>query len=330
MKKKLDDIKKLDIAECFADNCKNDSGGEFWQNYNTLKVEDIEANDFSIYYSSRYPDIRSLPDPDACSERLYEAHGLLWKKQKELSAFENVTDVDIYKKSIWLKEPSIELSSDSFVSIYWHWKSMKTVISKVQEDTNRIEKENDNLIEKLNKLVITDKCSDKEFSLYKKFIGHYLQYANTIGGFIVFPKISNSINVRRGNRYGSIKDRFDLTLECIRRLYQQEYFDDKKDNPLFGISKEEKAFFRMFGSFEKYTEFFCLNKSWVENGKVLNLLYDENKDKTERNVKTLDEWDFNQQKPLPQDPTEWWTFYDNIMSHLKARNQQIKEVIEGK
>ena len=44
---------------------------------------------------------------------------------------------------------------------------------------------------------------------------------------------------------------------------------------------------------------------------------------------SLDMYDFNQE-PLPQDHAEWWTFYDNIMNRLDARNQQIKEIIEGK
>ena len=101
--------------------------------------------------------------------------------------------------------------------------------------------------------------------------------------------------------------------------------------------KKKHSFIVLYGSrkliikagFEKYAEFFCLNGSWVENGKVLNLLYnDENKDKTGRNAKTLDEWNFSQE-PLPNS-AEWWTFYCNIMNRLDARNEQIKEVIEGK
>lgn len=56
---------------------------------------------------------------------------------------------------------------------------------------------------------------------------------------------------------------------------------------------------------------------------------DENENKTGRNVKTLDEWDFSQE-PLPQNSEEWWIFYRNIMNRLDTRNQQIKEIIEGK
>ena len=40
----------------------------------------------------------------------------------------------------------------------------------------------------------------------------------TIGGFIVFPTRPQSLNQRRGTD-SSIDDRFDLTLECIRRHY---------------------------------------------------------------------------------------------------------------
>ena len=84
------DIKDLDITECLADNCVNDKGGEFWKNFDKLKFDDIKSNNFSIYYNNRYPNKQSLPDPDACSERLYEFHGVLWKKQIERPEFSNL------------------------------------------------------------------------------------------------------------------------------------------------------------------------------------------------------------------------------------------------
>ena len=52
--------------------------------------------------------------------------------------------------------------------------------------------------------------------------------------------------------------------------------------------------------------------------KVLNLLNNE----------PLEEWDFNQQEPLPQNSEEWWTFYRNIMNRLDARNAQIANVLK--
>lgn len=307
MGKKISDIKDLSITECLVDNCINDSGGNFWNNFSELNVDDVKSNGYSVYYNSKYSDKRSLPDPDACSERLYEFHGVLWEKQRKQTEFLNlnISQIVICQKSIWFKlnSKNITLGSDSIMNIYWHRTSgdMPEIMKKISQTKSN----------------------------YKEFIKEYLKKANTIGGFILFPRHANSINQRRGRK--PFDDRFDLALECIRRAFMNESFSSY--NPLFNISAEDKDFFRMFGEgkagFEKYAEFFCLNGSWVENGKVLNLLYnDENKDKTGRNAKTLDEWDFSQE-PLPNS-AEWWTFYRNIMNRLDARNEQIKEVIEGK
>ena len=53
------------------------------------------------------------------------------------------------------------------------------------------------------------------------FVKNYLHKSYTIGGSIIFPKngVANSINT---SRYSLLKDRFDLTLECIRRYYEKE------------------------------------------------------------------------------------------------------------
>ena len=52
---------------------------------------------------------------------------------------------------------------------------------------------------------------------FDKFYEEYLRKSYTIGGEIIFPKYPKSINVERGRYNGIIKDRFDLTLECIRK-----------------------------------------------------------------------------------------------------------------
>ena len=84
----------------------------------------------------------------------------------------------------------------------------------------------------------------------------------------------------------------------------------------------------MFGDgkegFKNYAEFFCLNESydgkhnWVnETGQVLNLFDNQ----------PLDNWDFNKDDALPT-ADNWWTFYDNIMNRLDARNAQIANVLK--
>jgi hypothetical protein len=83
----------------------------------------------------------------------------------------------------------------------------------------------------------------------------FLRLTYTIGGMMVFPanKVMGkmTINGARGC-HPKIKDRFDLTLECIRRHYVGGR------SPLSDVLARYSGFFRLFESFECYVEFFLL------------------------------------------------------------------------
>ena len=89
------------------------------------------------------------------------------------------------------------------------------------------------------------------FPDYISFVEDYVHKAYTIGGSIIFPKHRNSINQQRGCNY-LIGDRWDLTLECIRRFYKDE------DSPLFNTLTADKPFFDLFVDFKGYVDFFYL------------------------------------------------------------------------
>ncbi len=325
------------IKLCFADDVKN-----FWN-----KFYDWQQGE--SFYTS---DI----DPDQKSKILYDAHRRLWNKQCSILKLSTVPtakhlpdEVDRTKEALVITGRYPRLGSDSIMSIYWHWAGNRYPLKNMQELMNNIgdniknDEEYKKLYENLCNGIEKDfpdtanlRHKPDEEKVFKKFIWCYLQKANTIGGFVLFPRHPQSINQKRGT--GSlIYDRFDLTLECIRRYYE-EIKKSEKDinyNPLFGglntdYIKEDKAFFDLFGKgktgFEKYTEFFCLNKSydkkqnWVKDGQVLNLL----------NNQPLDDYDFGNRNNVLLTENNWWTFYRNIMNRLDARNEQIKEVIEGK
>ena len=79
----------------------------------------------------------------------------------------------------------------------------------------------------------------------------FLHRSYTIGGEMIFPKHTNSINQTRGTN-PQICDRFDLTLECIRRYYRGE------DSPLFSVLSTDKNFFDLFIDFKGFVDFFML------------------------------------------------------------------------
>jgi len=88
---------------------------------------------------------------------------------------------------------------------------------------------------------------------------------STIGGYLIFPnrqvERNHTINQARGiSRL--IDDRFDLTLECIKRFYFNE------PSPLEETFMRYASFFRLFETFENYIHFFLLNDLVDQHGEV--------------------------------------------------------------
>lgn len=140
---------------------------------------------------------------------------------------------------------------------------------------------------------------------YKEYIELFLRKSYTIGGSIIFPK-DNSINRARGcNPY--IRDRWDLTLECIRRYYNNE------NSPLYEVLEKNKKFFDLFCDFKGYVDFFFLqdcvssdyNKvdSWVGKG-------------------NFDGY------PLPKTVEEYKQWIENQLNFISKRNKKIENSIK--
>src|SRR5699024_2009477 len=92
----------------------------------------------------------------------------------------------------------------------------------------------------------------------------------TIGNSIIFPgnRIDGAatINGARGF-HPRIADRFDLTLECIRRP------DCGEASPLAATLKGYSAFFGLFSSFPEYVEFFLLDDLWDHQTSQIRFLH---------------------------------------------------------
>ena len=142
-----------------------------------------------------YSDTPKGKDPDSYSDTLRRYHKLLWNKPLPNGTVFNLdlkTSKILHHKS---QLGEFYLSSDSIAHDYSKWKSTEHIIKKIP----------------------------------KTEIENFFNLGCTIGGYTIFPsnRIDNqmTINGSRGINK-KIKDRFDLTLECIRRFYLNE------DSPL--------------------------------------------------------------------------------------------------
>ena len=134
---------------------------------------------------------------------------------------------------------------------------------------------------------------------------------STIGAYIIFPnnKIDNkpTINGARGFN-GLIDDRFDLTLECIRRFYLGQA------SPLYNTLLRYKHFFDLFENFVGYVHFFFLEGLIAENLKIkFYLPFDD--------FKT---------SPIFSDIDEYLTYKKGVMNFIMSRNKKIENYTQLK
>lgn len=127
----------------------------------------------------------------------------------------------------------------------------------------------------------------------------------TIGSSIIFPGNQvdghRTINGERGcNR--KIDDRFDLTLECIRRFYLGE------DSPLYDTLTRYDRFFALFEDFDGYVSFFLLDDLVGTDGRVRFWLPFEEFHGVGR----------------PKDVESYLAFRYATLDFISARNRRIK------
>ena len=161
-------------------------------------------------------------DPDSYSPTLRHYHRRLWSKRlpngNDFQLHDNVPGSYLHHAS---ELGEFSLSSDSVIPTFTRWTSLRELIQLFPEDENEA----------------------------FRSIGY------TIGGMMIFPANridgKQTINGARGfNR--KIADRFDLTLECIRRHYSG------MQSPLGETFARYRTFFDLFGDFSGYVDFFLL------------------------------------------------------------------------
>lgn len=224
--------------------------------------------DIDITFDFRW-DTPKGKDPDAYSKTLRRYHKLLWSKRLPSGVFFELNDTIrghyLYHKST-LGE--VSLSSDSVIpSFKWH-KQIQSLIP--QEELNA-----------------------------------FCAAGYTIGGMMVFPgKPINgkwTINQARGCTR-QIRDRFDLTLECIRRHY------NNGTSPLSDVLMRYASFFELFSDFRGYVEFFLLNDLVSDDFSV---------------VKISAPFDDFRGPAIPTNSDEYRTYESDALRFIEARNQRI-------
>ena len=137
----------------------------------------------------------------------------------------------------------------------------------------------------------------------------YITY--TIGGMMIFPgnKVDGKMTINGARGFNSkIGDRFDLTLECVRRFYIGE------PSPLYeDLGRYENFFLDLFSNFRGYVNFFLLQDLVTQD---------------DCSVKFFTSFDNFASSPLPSTVTEYRAYKQRTISFVASRNQRIKQYFE--
>ena len=211
-------------------------------------------------------------DPDRHSPTLIKYHRMLWQKPLKDNKLFDLTFSEKNRLTHNSDLGVFELSSDTIGHTYRKWKRMAHIIKQIP----------------------------------KNDIDSFLKTCRTMGGYIVFPanKIDgNTINQERGTNT-KIRDRWDLTVECIRRHYVGG------ESPLSETLVRYSDFFSLFSNFKSYVEFFHLQDVVSDDFKK---------------VKFFLPFDDFQRVPTPKTKEEYIAYRQAVMLFINQRNTRILE-----
>lgn len=213
-------------------------------------------------------------DPDTHSPTLRRYHKLLWSKPLPSGVVFELVDT---RPQVYLYHQSemgdFWLSSDAVVPSFTREYKIAHIIEQVPKE---------------------------ELDLFKT-IGY------TIGGMMIFPanRIGRkmTINGARGF-HPRIKDRFDLTVECIRRHYLGE------SSPLGETLERYADYFGLFQNFRGYVEFFLLQDMVTDDFSAVEFFAPFDDFKT---------------SPIPWTTKAYTAYMQLAVEFIKARNHRIFE-----
>jgi hypothetical protein len=213
-------------------------------------------------------------DPDSHSPTLKKYHKILWSKPLPSGKIFTLSDTesDSYLTYNSAQE-KVSLSSDSISNSY---RDKKVLSSIIKDLTKEVEE--------------------------------FRSIGSTIGGFILFPnkKIDGKMTINGARGFNQkIADRFDLTLECIRLHYLG------KPNPLENVLNQNSSFYKLFGSFTGYVDFFLLQDLVNPDYELIYFLPP---------IKQVFE-----SSPLPESKVEYMQYMQSSTSFTLKRNERIKQ-----
>ncbi len=216
-------------------------------------------------------------DPDSHSPSLRRFHKLLWSKPLPSG---ELFDLDISGPKPFLVYNSglsrLELTSDSITHSYRTRPTIRPLIDRLPSPLR--------------------------------------EYASAppwrIADCTIFPgrriEGKNTINGARGMN-SKIDDRFDLTLECIRRHYEG------RESPLMEVLNRYGYFFSLFENFRGYVDFFLFQDLVSEDYSEVKFY--------------LPFYNFDG-KPLPQDLDSYSIYLDSMTTFTRNRSQRITKWCE--
>tara|TARA_B100000886_G_scaffold107327_1_gene71664 strand:- start:228 stop:932 length:705 start_codon:yes stop_codon:yes gene_type:complete len=230
---------------------------------------DVDFNFFS--------EVKEGQDPDSKSPTLRNYHKLLWSKPLPSGKVFELKDnpPELSKKYLYHKSDLgyFVFGSDAITHSHRNHKRKKHITGQIPDEVNDL----------------------------------FIQGGN-IASYIIFPKnkINNgqTINMARGVN-SLIDDRFDLTLECIKRFYKN------LSSPLYNNLLKYKNFFDLFESFENYVEFFLLQ----------DLI--DNKSST---IKFYMPFDDFKTRPSFNSVEEYISYKSNVLEFNSNRKSRIKSL----
>jgi hypothetical protein len=215
------------------------------------------------------------PDPDASSPTLLRYHHLLWSKPLPSGKPFVLTPRD---------RVPYALTQESDLGIFW-----LTSDSVLPTFTRRTDMQST-----IKQLLAAD-------------IDALNTITYTIGGMMLRPgnQVDGrwTINQARGCT-GRIADRFDLTVECVRRHYAGEA------HPLAATFDRYRDFFDLFDDFAGYVDFWLLDDLVDADGRMTLFLRSD---------------DFTLPS-VPRNVEDYLEFCENTITFVMARNERIKHL----